>query len=97
MSGCDIYTLCYILEGKTGNITTFAQFEERDILTKTRNDAETSYESDDDSIIPSLLVEEEIDVMDSGDELDHDLISTEMSEDIRDGSQSHTNVNQRES
>ena len=35
--------------------------------------------------------------MDSGNESYHDLISTEMSEDIRDGSQSHMNVNQRES
>ena len=33
--------------------------------------------------------------MDSGDESDHDLISTKMLEDIRDGSQSHPNVNQR--
>ena len=35
--------------------------------------------------------------MDSGDESDHDLISTEMLEKIRDGSQSHLNVNRRES
>ena len=34
--------------------------------------------------------------MDSGDELDHVLISTEMLEDIRDVSQTHTNVNRRE-
>ena len=34
--------------------------------------------------------------MDSGDESDHDLISTDMLEDIRDRSQSHPNVNQRE-
>ena len=32
----------------------------------------------------------------SGDESDHDLISTEMLEDIRDGSQTHPNVNRRE-
>ena len=31
-----------------------------------------------------------------GDESDHDLISTEMLEDIRDGSQTHPNVNKRE-
>ena len=31
-----------------------------------------------------------------GDESDHDPISTEMLEDIRDGSQTHTNVNRRE-
>ena len=32
----------------------------------------------------------------SGDESDHDLISTEMLEDIRDVSQTHLNVNRRE-
>ena len=35
--------------------------------------------------------------MDSGDELDYDLISTEMLEDISDGSQKHLSVNSRES
>ena len=34
--------------------------------------------------------------MDSGDESDHYPISTEMLEDIRDGIQSHPNVNSRE-
>ena len=32
----------------------------------------------------------------SGDESDHDHISTEMLQDIRDGSQTHPNVNRRE-
>ena len=41
-----------------------------------------------------LLIKEE---MDSDGESDHDIISTEMLENIRDESQSHTNVNQRES
>ena len=45
--------------------------------------------------MPSLLSEEEMDTMDSDDESDHDLISTEILEDIRDGSQSHPNVNRR--
>ena len=35
--------------------------------------------------------------MDSGDESDHDLIYTEMLENIRDRSQSRTNIDQRES
>ena len=34
--------------------------------------------------------------MNSGDESDHDLISTEMLKDICDGSQNHPNVNIRE-
>ena len=36
-----------------------------------------------------------MDAINSGDESDHDLISTEMLEDIRDGSQTHPNVNRR--
>ena len=44
----------------------------------------------------ALLSEEEMDALDSGDESDHDLISTEMVEDIHDRSQSHPNVNKRE-
>ena len=46
--------------------------------------------------MPPLLSEEEMDAMDYGDELDHDLISAEMLEDIRDGNQSHPNINKRE-
>ena len=38
-----------------------------------------------------------MDVIDYGDESDHDLISTDMLEDICDGIQSHPNVNKRES
>ena len=34
--------------------------------------------------------------IDSNEKSDHDLISTDMLEDIRDGSQTHTNVNKRE-
>ena len=37
-----------------------------------------------------------MDAINSGDESDHDLISTEMLEDIRDGSQTHPNVDKRE-
>ena len=37
-----------------------------------------------------------MDTIDSGDESDHDLIYTEMLEDICDISQSHPNVNQKE-
>ena len=37
-----------------------------------------------------------MDAMNSGDESDHDLISTEILEDIRDGSQTHRNVDGRE-
>ena len=46
--------------------------------------------------MPPLCSEEEMDGMDFGDKSDHDHISTEMLEDIRDGSQSHPNVNRGE-
>ena len=42
-----------------------------------------------------LLSKEDMDAMDYGNESDHDLISTEMLEDISDIIQSHPNVNQR--
>ena len=88
------YTPCALsLREKTGNIITFTQFEEGAILTETRNNAESSDESDDDSILPPLLIEEKMDDMNSDDESDHDIISIEMLENIRDRSQSHPNVN----
>ena len=46
--------------------------------------------------MPPLISEEEIDTMDSGDESDDDHVSTDMLEDICDGSQSHLNVTRRE-
>ena len=46
--------------------------------------------------MPPLQWEEEMYGMDSGDESDHDLISTEMLENICDGCNSHLNVNRRE-
>ena len=83
-------------KGENVNIIMFAQFEEVNILTKTRNDVETCDRSYDNSIIPPLLIKEEIDAIDSVNESDHILISTEMLEYIPDGSQSHLIVNQRE-
>ena len=40
-----------------------------------------------------MMSEQDMDVMNSGDESDNDLISTEMLEDISDRSQNHLNVN----
>ena len=81
---------------QTSNITTLAQFEDENIWIKNRNDAEIGEKSDDESTMPTLLSEEEIDAMDSGDESYHDIISMEMLEDISDASQSQSNVNQIE-
>ena len=46
--------------------------------------------------MPPLISEEEMDVMDSLDEYDDKPMSTEMSEDILDSSQSHPIVDRRE-
>ena len=46
-------------------------------------------------MMPTLISEEKMDAMDSGDESDDDPISTEMLKDIRDRIQSHLNVNWR--
>ena len=78
---------------QTGNIIMFTQFEEGNIWTETRSDAENGDESENWSI---LMSEQDMYAVNSGDESDHDLISTEMLEDIRDGSQTHPNVNRRE-
>ena len=81
---------------QTGDIITFTQFEEGNIWTRTRNDAERSDESNNESIIPQILSKEDMYTMNSGDESDHDLISTDMSEDIRDWSQTYPNFNRRD-
>ena len=60
---------------KTGDVITFAHFEEGDILTETRNDAESGDESDSESI---RMSEKDMENINSDDESDHDLISTEM-------------------
>ena len=88
------YTPCatYLRE-QTGDIIMFAQIEEGNILTKNRNDVESGDKSDDNSIMPPLLSKEDMDAMYSGDESDNDIISTEMLEDIRDGIQTHPNIN----
>ena len=78
---------------QTGDVITFTQFEEGNIWTETRNDAESVDESDNESI---MMSEQDMENLDSGDESDHDLISTDMLEDLNDGSQTHPNVNRRE-
>ena len=78
---------------QTGDIIKFTQIEEGNILTKTCDDSESGEKYDNKSI---LMREQDMDAMNSGYESDHNLISTEMLEDIRDGSQTHPNVNRRE-
>ena len=63
------------LREQTGDIITFSQFEEGNIWTKTRNDAESGDESDNES---TMMSKQDMDAMNYGDDSDHDLISTEM-------------------
>ena len=60
---------------------------------KNCNDAGSGDKSDNDSI---MMSKQDMDAINSGDESDHDIISTKMLEDIRDGSQTHPNVNRRD-
>ena len=78
---------------QTGEVLKFAQFEEGNIWTKNRNDAECGYKYDNES---NMMSKQDMDAMNSGDESDHDFISTEMLEDIREGSQTPLSVNRRE-
>ena len=81
------------LKEQTGDVITFAQFEEENMLTETRNDAESDDKSDSESL---MMNEQDMENLDSNEKSDHDLISTKMLEDIRDRSQTHPNVNKRE-
>ena len=78
---------------QTGEVITFAHFEEGNILTKTCNDAESGDESNNEW---TMMSKQYMDAINAGDESDNDLISTEMLKDIRDGSHTHPNVNRRE-
>ena len=92
-----IYTPCATSSREqTGDIITFTQFEEGNLLSESCNDAESGDESDDNSVMPPLLSLEEMDAMYYGDESDHDSMFTAMLEDICDRSQYHPSVNMRE-
>ena len=80
------------LREKTGDVITFTQFDEGNILTETCNDAESGDKYDNESI---MMSKQNMENINSGDESDHDLISTEMSEDICDGNQTHLTINER--
>ena len=67
---------------QTGDVITFAQFEEGNIWTETRNDAESGDKYKNKSI---MMSEQDMENLDSSDESDHDLIFTEMFHGICDG------------
>ena len=78
---------------QTGDVITFAQFEEGNLLTETRNDTESSDESDSESI---MMSERDMENLDETEEFDDDLISTETLHDICDGNQTHPKIDKRE-
>ena len=78
---------------KTGNVITFAQFEEGNLLTETLNNSESGDESDSESL---MINKQDMESLDKNEKSDHNLITTETLEDICDGSQTHPNVNRRE-
>ena len=59
---------------KTGDIITFAQFEEGNLLSETRNDTESGDKSDSESI---MMSEKDMEDLNKTEEFDDDLISTE--------------------
>ena len=78
---------------QTGDIITFAQFEEGIVLTETCNDTESGDESDRKSL---MMNEQDMENLDEKENYDDDHISKETLHDIRDGNQNHMNVDKRE-
>ena len=78
---------------KTGNVITFAQFEEGNLISETRNDTESGDKSDSESI---LMSKKDMENIDEEEKFDDDLISTETLHDIRDGNQTHPEIDKRD-
>ena len=74
----------------------FAQFGEGDLLSETCENMESGNKYYDNSTLPQLISEEEMDMMSSGDESDAEPMSTDMLEDSCDKIQSHPSINRRE-
>ena len=78
---------------QTGDVITFTQFEEGNLLSETRNDTESGDESDSES---NMMSEKYMENLDKTENFDDDLISTETLHDNRDGNQTHTKIDKRE-
>ena len=77
---------------KTGNVITVAQFEDGNLLIETRNDTESSDESDSESI---MMSKRDMENLYETENFDDDLISTETLHDICDRNQTHPKINKR--
>ena len=78
---------------QTGDVITFAQFEEGDLISETHNDTESGDESDSESI---MMSKKDMENLDETEEFNDDLISTETLHGIRDGNQTHPKIDKRE-
>ena len=76
----------YVTSSKeqTGDVITFAQFEEGNLISETRNDTESGDESDRES---NMMSERNMENLDETEKFHDDLISTETLHEIRDGNQ----------
>ena len=74
----------------------FAHFEEVNLLSKTCDDTKIGNGTDNNSTLPTLISEEEIDAISSGNEYDAEPMSTDMLKYICDGSQYYLVINRRE-
>ena len=74
---------------QTGDVIMFAQVEEGNLLTETRNDTESGDESDSESI---MMSKQDMENIDEKEKFDDNLISKETLHDIRDGNQTHPNI-----
>ena len=78
---------------QTGNVISFGQFEEEDLLSETCSDTEIGDESDSKSV---MMSEKDMENLDGKEKFYDNLISTETLHDIRDGNQTHPKTNKRE-
>ena len=78
---------------QTGDVITFAQFEDGNLLSEARNDTESGDEYDSKSI---MMSEKDMENIDETEKFDDDLISTDTLHDICDGNQTHPKINKRE-
>ena len=67
---------------QTGDVITFTQFEEENLVTETRNDTESGDESNNESI---MMGRQDMENLDEKEKFYDNLISTETLHDIRDG------------
>ena len=77
---------------QTGDVITFTQFEEGNLISETRNDTESDDESDSESI---MMNKKDMENIDGKENFDDDLISAETLHDTRDGNQTHPSIDKR--